>query len=140
MADKNEILKRAKKRVKARKGFYAHLASFIAVGIFFFLMNMATLGEEPNLWFFFPMLPWMVGLLIHYLRVFGFPVTGALSEEWEAREMYKAIRHERMKEGLPPDPDEAEEAFYPPASQDLELPDLKKQKDPLTRWDDKDIV
>lgn len=139
MADKNEILKRAKKRVKARKGFFLHFASFLSVGIFFFLMNMVTLGEEPNLWFFFPMLPWLIGLLIHYLSVFGFPVNGALSEEWEAKEMYRAIRIERLKEGLPPEPEEQVEDFLD-LGEDLELPELKKQKDPLTRWDEKDIV
>lgn len=135
----NEILRKAKKRVKARKGFYGHLSAYVSVGLFFLLMNIATWGDSHEWWFFFPMLPWGVGLLIHYLSVFGFPGSGALSDAWEEREMEKAIRHVRRQEGLPPEPEVSEDLDFPREG-GLELPDLDKRKEAQTRWDERDIV
>lgn len=81
---------RARKRVKAKKGFYSHLSTYVVVGIFFFGMNMLT--DPFDIWWPFPMLSWGIGLAIHYLTVFGFPGSGVMSKEWEDREMEKELR------------------------------------------------
>jgi len=79
--------KAAQKRVKQKKGFFVHFAVYLSVGLFFFLMNLATF--EGDWWFFFPLLPWGMGLGIHYLITFGFPGSGVLSREWEEKELQK---------------------------------------------------
>jgi len=82
--------KRARKRVKAKKGFYGHLSSYISTGVFFFALNMLT--DPGEIWWYIPMLAWGVGLGIHYFSVFGLPGTDILSKEWEDREMDKELR------------------------------------------------
>jgi hypothetical protein len=80
------ILKKAHKRVKAKKGFFVHFGVYISVGMFFLLINIATFHEGREWWFFFPMIPWLVGLMIHYFTVFGLPGTGIMAEGWEEAE------------------------------------------------------
>ena len=138
-----DIYKEAKKRVEAKKGFFGHLSAFVSVGLFFFVMNMVT--DPFDLWFFFPMLPWGIGLLIHYLAVFGFPGTKALSREWEQKELEKeidrlqALRNLENKAKGTRDFQSAEEE--PEEKLDLEgLKKKSKQKQKQIRWDDKDLV
>jgi len=117
----------ARKRVNKKKGFYSHASVFMAVGSFFFVLNMLT--DPYDIWFFFPLLPWSVGLIIHYLSVFGFP-GGALSEEWEEKELEKEMRrldHKVDHDDPPP---------YIPEDE-LELKEFKKLR---KEWDDKDFV
>lgn len=86
----DEKLARAKKRVEDKKGFYTHLSVYLSVGIFFFTMNLVT--WEGRFWFFFPLMPWGIGLLIHYFTVFGLPFTKILSSDWEERQLAKELR------------------------------------------------
>lgn len=81
-----EILEQAQKRVKAKKGFYWHLAAYIAVGIFFGVMSYHT-GEPA----FFALLPWGIGLFMHYVGVFGIPFLNVLGEDWETKQLQKEI-------------------------------------------------
>lgn len=118
----------AKKNVGKKKGFYTHLAVFISVGIFFFLINIVTMGP---LWFFYPMLPWLVGLMIHYFSVFGFPGTDIMTEEWEAREMEKELAKFGRKE-IQQLPAEQEE--------DFSLNSPKKERTLRENWQDDDFV
>lgn len=128
----DEIYYRARKRLKSKKKFYKHLSVYIAVGMFFFIMNMVTLGNDPELWFFFPMMPWGVGLLIHYFSVFGLPFTGALTEEWEKSEMDKEMERARREYGdySLPAPNVREDR--------MELRELEKEKQP--GWNKEDLV
>lgn len=122
------VLTAAQKRVQKKKQFYKHLAAFIGVGFFFFAINLATIADgDRELWFFFPMLPWSVGLIIHYLTTFGFPGTGILTPEWEEKQLEKEIRDIRKKTG------------YAPRRQDeLELKELSKEKE--DNWESEDFV
>lgn len=124
----------ARKRVKKKKGFYVHLAVFLSVGLFFLLMNIATF--EGELWFFFPLLPWGVGLAIHYLTVFGFPGSGILTREWEEREMQRELYkrgYPAEEEGALPLPDNTEE--------ELKLDEApRKLKEKRKSWDEDEIV
>lgn len=127
----DQIVNQAQKRVKQKKGFYKHLAAFIGVGFFFFAMNIFTLFEEgPEIWFFFPLLPWSVGLIIHYFNVFGFPGTGALTPEWEEKEIQKEVKALRRKMGYPQNKSYEEES--------LELKELRKEK--ADNWEQDDLV
>ena len=108
----------AKKRVKKKKDFYGHLAAFCAVGIFFFGLALLTGEADAFKGFSIPMLGWSIGLIIHYLNVFGFPgKSKVLSQEWEQKEIDKEMR----QMGAPPyKADEIEE---------LELKEIVKRRD-----------
>ena len=69
----------AKERIEELRGFYAHLAAYVAVNVFLLIVNLITSPEV--LWFFFPLLGWGIGLAIHAVTVFW---TG---NEWERRKM-----------------------------------------------------
>lgn len=129
----DQVIKKARARVKKKKGFYTHFAVFLSVGVFFFLMNMLTMGHNEELWFFFPMLPWGIGLAIHYFSVFGLPGTNILTEDWEAVELQKEII--RLKQEGYGDVT-AEEKEEPEAK--LTLKEMEKIKE--KKWDDHDIV
>jgi len=120
------------KRVKAKKAFLTHAGVYVAVALFFLVMNIATFDESGEWWFFFPMLPWGVGLLIHYFSVFGFPGTQNLVEKWEIEETAREMR--QMHE------DEEELNRTLPSGQQpedkLDLPELKKRKDSLYNDDE----
>ncbi|MEM8526263.1 MAG: 2TM domain-containing protein [Bacteroidota bacterium] len=126
-------LKLAKKRVEKKKGFYTHLVVYISVGVFFFIMNMVTQGEEPGLWFFYPMIPWLIGLSIHYFSVFGLPGTDILTDDWEERELEKELsKIRRHQAALPPE----EEEEFP--LEDFEQ--ARKEKMKRRDWEGDDFV
>lgn len=140
MDSERDLYKKAEKRVKQKKGFFVHLSVYISVGIFFFVMNMVT--DPYETWFFFPLMPWGVGLLIHYFTTFGFPGSNILSDDWEREELEKEIerlqamkRLKNRKEGLDLEPEETQD-------DQLDLDDLPKvkQKQKTRRWDDQDLV
>ena len=121
----NEKLKRAKKRVEDKKGFYTHLSVYLSVGAFFFAMNMVTWSGK--FWFFFPLLPWGIGLLIHYFTTFGIPFMDVLSSDWEEKELAKELRRIDKKTAS---------SFE--KNDELELKELAKRK--ATDWEDDDLV
>ncbi|MFT5833323.1 MAG: hypothetical protein ACI97N_000950 [Cognaticolwellia sp.] len=89
MSFEEEQYEAARNKVKLKKSFYRHLASYIIVGAFFFIMNMTT---SPNdIWFHFPMMGWGIGLAFHYIRVFGVPYIGTLDNAWEEQEIEKEL-------------------------------------------------
>jgi hypothetical protein len=67
--------RKAEQRVKAKLGFYWHLASYVIVNGLLILIYLAT-GPIPGFytypWFVWPMFGWGVGLLFHFLGVFVF--------------------------------------------------------------------
>ncbi len=122
-----KLMKKAKKRVEEKKGFYGHLSTYIAMAIFFMVMNFVTWDGE--FWFFFPLLPWGVGLLIHYFSVFGLPFNQILSSDWEDKELAKEIQRLQQKKGV--DVSEI-------SDEQLELRELEKQKS--KDWREEDLV
>ncbi|MCB0580226.1 MAG: 2TM domain-containing protein [Phaeodactylibacter sp.] len=137
--EEQEIYKRAKERVEKKKGFYKHLSGYVAVSFFFLAMNLATSfgeGGDGSLWFFYPMMPWGIGLLIHYFTVFGLPGSKALSEKWEEEEMAKEMaRLRRMRQGRLEGP-----AAEPEEGLDLKELEKEKEKEYRPNWEDEDLV
>lgn len=118
----------ARKRVKKKKEFYSHLGSYIAVGSFFFLLNIVT--SPGDWWFYFPMLGWGIGLVIHYFSVFGIP--GVMSSDWEEKALEEEMeRIRRIQEKSKPIEKEEDS---------LELKDLQKEKVRSKKWDETDLV
>lgn len=80
--------KRAKKRVRHIKEFYSHLITFILVNGMLFVINMLT---SPSFWWFiFPLLGWGIGLVSHWIAVFGLK----FGKEWEERKIRKIMLEE----------------------------------------------
>ncbi len=71
----------AEKRITELKGYYSHLASFVAVNLFLIMINLINYSEDPQLWFVYPLFGWGIGLLIHTFQIF------AGGRDWEDRKM-----------------------------------------------------
>jgi len=96
--------KRAKKKVKALKGFYWHFAIYVIINAFNtvhrVLSNMSD-GDSyiDVLWsieMFFIWVPWGLGVLIHGLVVFDV-FSFVLGKNWEERKI-KELMEEESKE------------------------------------------
>ena len=92
--ENRDLIKKAKKRVKAKKEFYSHLVSYVSVSIFLFFINYFT--SPAYWWFVFPVGGWGIGVVAHYFSVFGF--MGINSSDWEQQEMAKEMDRLRQKE------------------------------------------
>ncbi|UOK41187.1 MULTISPECIES: 2TM domain-containing protein [Flavobacterium] len=91
--NEREQLERAKKRVQEIKGFYGHLAVYVSVNIFFLVINLLT--SPKDLWFFWPMLGWGIGVTFHGLRVFNcIPFFG---NDWEEKKIREFMREEELQ-------------------------------------------
>ena len=123
-----EAYRKAKKRVIAKKAFYIHLGSFCATTLFLFTINYLT---SPNFWWFlFPTLGWGIGIVSHYISVFG--ISSPSGEDWEDKEVEKEMRKIKRQHFVEPD----EEKITLP-DDELELKEFKKLRD---EWDDRDFV
>ncbi len=83
---------RAKKRVEQLKGFYGHLAIYILVNALLITINL--ISSPDDLWFYFPLLGWGIGLLAHFMSVF---VIGRFSEDWEDKKIKELMDKDRRK-------------------------------------------
>ena len=118
--DQEYLYEQARKKVKKKKEFYTHLGVFLASGLFFFLLNFFTSGLK-DLWFIFPLIPWSLGLSVHYITTFGLPFRGLGSEEWEDKEIAQEMARLNKKYRSEPLDD-----FR--ATDSLELKELQKRK------------
>lgn len=93
---REEAYLRAKKRVEAMIGFYWHFAVYIVVNIFLILLiglnsDHGFSGFGPYATAFF----WGIGLLFHFLGVFGFNFL--FGKNWERRKIKEFMEKERQK-------------------------------------------
>lgn len=86
--DYDEIaIRRAEKQVKKMKDFYSHLASYIIINGFLFGLNLLT--SPDDLWFYWPMLGWGIGLAFNWYAVFGADLF--LGKDWEERKTQELL-------------------------------------------------
>ncbi|MFD0762697.1 2TM domain-containing protein [Lutibacter aestuarii] len=84
---------RAKKKVEEIKGFYWNLLSYCLVIPFLIFINLKT---SPGYhWFWFPMLGWGIGIIIHGFNTFG--VNIILGRAWEERKIKELMDKEKFK-------------------------------------------
>lgn len=69
----------ARKRIQELKRYRRHLASYIAVNLFLFALNM--IDDPGDIWFVYVLLGWGIGLAIHTFNVFW---SGG---DWEQRKL-----------------------------------------------------
>lgn len=93
MTNHYDVEKKAKKRVKDKKDFYAHLVTFISTMVFLLILNLLT--SPGYLWVIWPALGWGIGLVSHYFKVFGF--FGMGTDDWEEEEVEREMR--KIKSG-----------------------------------------
>ncbi|MEO1263092.1 MAG: 2TM domain-containing protein [Bacteroidota bacterium] len=78
----NEIIEKAKKRVRDKKQFYSHFYAFCFVTTILLVINFVF---ASGTWFFMlPIVGWGMAVLGHYLNVFGLP--SFKSKEWESEQ------------------------------------------------------
>ena len=86
MNTKETKYQKAKERVEAIKDFYIHLTAYVVVNLILFSINMIV--SPDDLWFFWPLMGWGIGLFFHALSVFSSgPGFGADWEEKKIREL-----------------------------------------------------
>jgi hypothetical protein len=87
---------RAKKRVEAMVGFYWHLASYLVVNIFLILLIGMNSGEGfSGFGPYATALFWGIGLLFHFIGVFGFNFV--LGKNWEQRKVEEFMEKEQQR-------------------------------------------
>jgi hypothetical protein len=88
-----EIYKLARKRVKEKKSFYTHLASYVVVNALLIIIWALTGHGYP--WFVWALAGWGIGVVFHGLGVFVFNRNTA----WESREIEKEAA--RLRKEVP---------------------------------------
>ncbi|MBG6111122.1 hypothetical protein IWX84_002006 [Flavobacterium sp. CG_9.10] len=82
---------KAKKRMEEIKGFYGNLTTYLAVNTGLLVINLLT---SPNhLWFFWPLIFWGIGVVIHGMKVFNYmPFIG---QDWEEKKIKEFMDKEK---------------------------------------------
>jgi hypothetical protein len=85
--------RRARRRVREIRGFYVHVAVFVAVN---FLVHLINFVATPKVyWAFWPLVGWGIGLLAHGLAAYRWmPFLGKDWEERKIRELMDKDRHD----------------------------------------------
>lgn len=90
---KEEAFLRAKKKVKDITGFYWHLASYIIVNIFLIGLIGFNSGDFWNFGTFSTPFFWGIGLMFHFLGVFGKDYF--FGKQWEERKIREYMEKDR---------------------------------------------
>ena len=93
-----EVYEEAKKRVKAKKGFYGHLGAYLAVNailIIIWALSDSDLGTA-NMWFLWPLGIWGAFVLINFLQVFVFKTSVGREKADIEKEAEKIKKEEGM--------------------------------------------
>ena len=83
----NAAYERAVKRVKELKSFYGNLISYCIVIPFLIIINLVTSPKE--IWFYWPMLGWGIGLAAHGMNTF------AIGRNWEERKIQEIMNNHK---------------------------------------------
>jgi hypothetical protein len=95
----------ARKYVRKLREFYTHVAVYVVVNVFLFIVNVIT---GPDWWFYWVSLAWGIGLAIHAYEVFF--QDRLFGPDWEERKirelMGEKLKRDRFGEGAFEDEDE----------------------------------
>jgi hypothetical protein len=89
----DEAYERARRKVKAIKGFYVHGIIYCVVIAALMLINFLT--GRGYWWFMWPAIGWGIGLAIHGFSVFG--LDGVVGEDWEEKKIRELMERERPR-------------------------------------------
>jgi hypothetical protein len=93
----SEVLlrRRARRRVKAMKGFFIHLSAYLLVNGF--LIADRLLASPPDLSVLWITGGWGIGLAAHAFGVYGPPFRVHLLRDWEERKVNELVDREKSK-------------------------------------------
>ena len=124
--ENEEIYQKAKRKVRAKKGFFYHFAAYACIlAMLYAIMYFDNNGEMLPV--IIVGLAWGIGLAIHYLKVFGTENLGVfgISPNWEEEELQQEIekmqRVRKLKERLREERDLLDDA------EALELKEIEKR-------------
>jgi hypothetical protein len=86
-----DAYRRARRRVREIRGFYVHVAVFVAVNILLHLINFVATPKVY--WAFWPLVGWGIGLLAHGLATFRW--MPFLGKDWEERKIRELMDKNR---------------------------------------------
>ncbi len=90
---KDRYLK-AQKKVEDLKVFYGNLTSFILINTGLIILNLVT--SPRYLWFFYPLLGWGFGVLLHAMSVFNY--MPFLNRDWEEKKIKELMNKEKSNQ------------------------------------------
>lgn len=82
--------RRAQARVEARLAFYRHATVYVLVNLFLIILNLLRSPDE--LWFYWPLLGWGIGLLSHAFNVYSYRWEGPRKDRMIQRELERETR------------------------------------------------
>ena len=91
--DDQDSYNRARARVRQIRGFYIHATVFVLVNALLLAINLGN--AHANIWFFWPLFGWGIGLAAHGIAVFGFG--GLWGPEWEERKIQQILEKRRSR-------------------------------------------
>ena len=90
MDDENIRYQKAMKKVEGIKWFYIHLGLYVLINLALLLVNILT--SPDDLWFYWVLLFWGIGLVAHAVITFG--SVRVLGDEWEERKIRELMDKE----------------------------------------------
>lgn len=127
--DNEEIYRKAKKKVKAKKGFFYHFIAYACVlGMLYAIMHFENKGEILPV--IIVGLSWGIGLGAHYFKTFGTEHLDFLgfSPDWEEEELEKEIQRLERKQKLKKLMEADKEDFMFNDEESLELKEMEKRR------------
>ena len=89
---------RAKKKVKAVKGFYVHLTVYIIINLFLIITSVIAGGGWNNFWqwqTYNTAIFWGIGIAFHAFNVFG--MNFLLGSNWEEKKIKEIMNKEKRE-------------------------------------------
>ena len=93
--EREEAYLRAQKKVKALVGFYWHLASYVIVNLFIIILIVSNGGKLFSFGTFATAFFWGIGLMFHFLGVFG--PDFLFGKNWEERKIKQIMEKDRQR-------------------------------------------
>ncbi len=89
--EENPEYRAARRRARRMRKFYEHLVTYVATCAGLLLFNYLT---SPNGWWVqWVIFPWGIGMVSHWLSVFGFH--GHMGADWEERKVRELMEKNR---------------------------------------------
>ncbi|WP_235889589.1 2TM domain-containing protein [Flavobacterium restrictum] len=87
---------KARKKVEEIKGFHGHLLAFIVINAGLFLFNIITFPNQLwfDYWFYWQVLIWAIGVVIHGLKVFNY--IPFFNKNWEEQKIKQFMAKDEL--------------------------------------------
>jgi sensor histidine kinase YesM len=93
VTDREAAYEHARRRVRALRGFYRHLAIYAVVCTGLVIVNLVF--SPGRIWFFWPMGWWGLGVLVHGVSIWSGSIW--LGRDWEERKVAELLAREKIR-------------------------------------------